>query len=203
MAMVEQQLRRRGIVDERVLAAMRVVPREAFAPENADAYADRAWPIDHGQTISQPYMVARALELARVQPTDRALEVGLGSGYQAAVLARLCMHVIGVEIVPELAAHAKETLGRIGENRVDVRQGDGSLGFAPGGPYDVILVAAGAPSVPDALVAQLAPGGRLVIPVGNEQMQHLLLLEHAADGTRTSEHDACAYVPLRGAHGWH
>ena len=202
--MIEVQLKQRGIRDQRVLAAMNTVPREAFVPANrrADAYADSAWPIAHGQTISQPYMVARTIELARIAPGDRVLDIGLGSGYQAAVLARLGANVISMELVAELAQHASETLARIGETRVEIHIGDGSLGYVPGAPYDAIVVAAGAPDLPRALVDQLAIGGRLVIPVGTSTMQTLTLVERTANGALTTEHEACVYVPLRGAAGW-
>jgi protein-L-isoaspartate(D-aspartate) O-methyltransferase len=201
--MVEQQLRERGIDDEAVLSAMREVPREAFVPaaEREHAYADSALPLGHGQTISQPYMVARAAELARLEPTDVVLEVGLGSGYQAAVLSQLCALVIGIELVPELAEQAHRTLDEGGFDRVKVVVGDGSLGLAESAPYDAILVAAGAPQVPEQLVLQLKPGGRLVIPVGRESRQILSVITRTATGLVTTEHDACVYVPLRGAAG--
>jgi protein-L-isoaspartate(D-aspartate) O-methyltransferase len=202
-AMVEHQLRRRGIENSAVLAAMQAVPREAFVPEarRAQAYADNALPIGFGQTISQPYMVARAAELAQLSPGDRVLEVGLGSGYQAAVLSRLCARVIGIEIVPELAERAARTLAALGFDNISVQTGDGSLGYPPGAPYDAIVVAAGAPRVPEALVAQLDEGGRLVIPVGDETLQTLSVITHTKQGNVTREYDACVYVPLRGAAG--
>jgi protein-L-isoaspartate(D-aspartate) O-methyltransferase len=201
--MVEHQLRRRGIENSAVLAAMQSVPREAFVPEarRGQAYADNALPIGFGQTISQPYMVARAAELAQLSPGDRVLEVGLGSGYQAAVLSRLCAHVTGIEIVPELAERAARTLAALGFDNISVQTGDGSLGYAPDAPYDAIVVAAGAPRVPEALLAQLGLGGRLVIPVGDETLQTLSVITHTQHGDETREYDACVYVPLRGAAG--
>jgi protein-L-isoaspartate(D-aspartate) O-methyltransferase len=202
-SMVEQQLRRRGLANDAVLAAMQAVPREAFVPkaQRAQAYADNALPLGFGQTISQPYMVARVAELAQLSPTDSVLDVGLGSGYQAAVLSRLCARVTGIEIIPQLAAHAAQTLSALGFSNVSVQTGDGSLGYAPDAPYDAIVVAAGAPRVPEALIAQLRPGGRLVIPVGNEALQTLSVITRTERGHVTREYDSCVYVPLRGAAG--
>ncbi|HEX4353593.1 MAG TPA: protein-L-isoaspartate(D-aspartate) O-methyltransferase [Polyangiales bacterium] len=201
--MIERQLRRRDIHDEAVLAAMFAVPREAFVPESRreKAYYDNALPIGFEQTISQPYMVARAAELARLSKRDRVLDVGLGSGYQAAVLSRLCAQVIGIEIVPELAERARKTLEALGFDNVSVRSGDGSLGLPESAPYDAILVAAGAPRVPDALIEQLRIGGRLVIPVGDVDRQTLTVVTRTAYGHDTVEYDGCVYVPLRGAAG--
>ncbi len=202
--MVSEQLRARGLHDERVLAAMHDVPRDAFVPttHGALAYDDSALPLPHGQTISQPYMVARAAELAQLQPTDRVLEVGLGSGYQAAVLSRLCAHVIGVELVPELAHGAEHKLRALGYDNVQVQVGDGSLGFAPGAPYDAIVVAAASPQAPAALVEQLRVGGRLVIPIGDRQLQTLCVVTRTQDAMHIEEHDRCVYVPLLGAAGF-
>lgn len=201
--MVERQLRQRGLRDPAVLAAMQAVPRDAFVPdeERDHAYADNALPLGHGQTISQPYMVARTLELARLLPGERVLEVGLGSGYQAAVMARLGARVIGIELVPELAHRAQRTLRELGFSDVEVHTGDGSIGFADGAPYDAIVVAAGAPSVPPQLVDQLKTGGRLVIPVGEENLQTLTVITRHDSGVSVQEHDTCVYVPLRGAAG--
>jgi protein-L-isoaspartate(D-aspartate) O-methyltransferase len=201
--MVERQLRQRGLRDPAVLAAMQSVPRDAFVPdtERDHAYADNALPLGHGQTISQPYMVARALELAKLLPGDRALEVGLGSGYQAAVMSRLCGRVIGIELVPELAQSAERTLRRLGFDNIEVITGDGSVGYSPAEPYDAIVVAAGAPRVPQQLVDQLRIGGRLVIPVGEEHLQTLTVITRTDSGVRTELHDTCIYVPLRGAAG--
>jgi protein-L-isoaspartate(D-aspartate) O-methyltransferase len=199
--MVEHQLRRRGLANDAVLAAMQAVPREAFVPEarRAQAYADNALPLGFGQTISQPYMVARAAELAQLSPTDHVLEVGLGSGYQAAVLSRLCAQLIGIEIVPELAEHAARTLAALSFHNIRVQTGDGSLGYAPGAPYDAIVVAAGTPRVPEALIAQLRQGGRLVVPVGDDVLQTLCVITRTEHGNVTREYDSCIYVPLRGA----
>ncbi len=202
--MVEQQLRRRGLTDERVLRAMQSVPRERFIPERMrdSAYADGALPIGEGQTISQPYMVARTCELAQVKPADRVLEVGAGSGYQAAILGQLAELVIGIEIVPELAERARALVKSLGYDNVEILTGDGTLGHIERAPYDVIVVAAGAPSVPPALLAQLADGGRLVIPVGSDLLQVLTVLRRTPDGIERQAHDGCVFVPLRGDGGW-
>jgi protein-L-isoaspartate(D-aspartate) O-methyltransferase len=201
--MVEQQLQARDIAGAAVLDAMRTIPRERFVPahERAHAYDDCALPIGHGQTISQPYMVARALELAHLTPESVVLEVGLGSGYQAAVMSLVCARVTGIEIVPELAKRAETVLTELGITNVSVHTGDGSLGYRPDAPYDAILVAAGAPRVPDLLVEQLTLGGRLVIPVGDEARQTLSVVTRTERGPITEEFDRCVYVPLRGAAG--
>jgi protein-L-isoaspartate(D-aspartate) O-methyltransferase len=204
LRMVEQQLRDRGIRDERVLDAMLVVPRHRFVPEERrhDAYEDGALALDQGQTISQPYMVARSTELAEVAPGDRVLDVGTGSGYQAGVLAQLGAEVLSIERIPELATQARATLSALGLP-VRVTVGDGSQGFADAAPYDAIIVAAGAPHVPEALIHQLAPKGRLVIPVGPSAMQTLTVVRKLESGEiERVGHDACRYVPLRGAGGW-
>ncbi len=201
--MIEDQLVRRGISDVRVLEAMRDVPREAFvvASDRSLAYADSALSLGHGQTISQPYMVARAAELARLEPHHVALDVGTGSGYQAAVLSRLCARVIGIEIVPELAKGAARRLAALGYDNVDVRLGDGSVGVPAHAPYDAIVVAAGAESIPAPLVEQLRIGGRLVIPIGPRRVQTLTVVTRTAYGAETEEHDTCVYVPLVGEAG--
>src|SRR5947209_2483412 len=166
--MVAEQLERRGIGDPRVLAAMRTVPRHRFVDRAhlEAAYEDRPLPIGFGQTISQPFMVARATELAEPSEGERALEVGAGCGYQAAVLARLAAEVFAIELVPGLAARAEATLAALGVRNVTVGAFDGGGGWPDHAPYDVVIVSAGAPRVPPLLVAQLADGGRLVVPVG-------------------------------------
>src|SRR6476661_434135 len=177
--MVSRQLRRRSIRDERVLEAMATTPREAFVPgvPTSLAYDDRALPIDAGQTISQPYMVARMTELLRVEPGDRILEVGTGSGYQAAVLAWLGARVTSIERHHELSDEARDRLGALEIDGVDVRLGDGSIGEPEGAPWDGIVVTAAAPAIPDPLREQLAVGARLVIPVGPRYQQDLIVVE--------------------------
>jgi protein-L-isoaspartate(D-aspartate) O-methyltransferase len=206
-AMVERQLRRRGIGDERVLAVMGELPREAFVPESEHsiAYDDSALPIAAGQTISQPYMVARMTELLDVTPGDRILEIGTGSGYQAAILARLGAEVVSYERQAALVATARARLAAVdlGPGRVEVRAGDGSLGDPDGGPWDGIIVTAAAPAVPGALRDQLRVGARLVIPVGSRLQQDLIVVERTGpnDWRETSD-GACVFVPLVGAGGW-
>jgi protein-L-isoaspartate(D-aspartate) O-methyltransferase len=202
-SMVVEQLAHRGIRDPRVLGAMGAVPRHLFvdADLQAVAYEDRPLPIGQGQTISQPYMVARATELAAPQPTDRALEVGAGSGYQAAVLAQLCAEVYGVEILPALAARARRSLAEIGAANVTIECFDGSGGWPAHAPYDLIIVSAGAPRVPALLADQLADGGRLVIPIGGTDDQVLALLRRSGDEFTTSYDTRCRYVDLLGRFG--
>jgi protein-L-isoaspartate(D-aspartate) O-methyltransferase len=203
--MVARQLRGRGIVDERVLAAMGELPREAFIADarREYAYLDGALPIAAGQTISQPYVVARMTELLRPKPGDRVLEVGTGSGYQAAVLAKLGASVVSFERQPELAASARENLERLGlGDRVDVRLGDGSAGDPEGDRYDGIIVTAAAPRVPERLLEHLKDGGRMVIPVGPRDHQELLVIErHGNEWTERSD-GPVVFVPLVGEGGY-
>jgi len=201
--MVSAQLVARGITDARVLAAMGTVPRHLFvAPALADeAYGDRPLPIGFGQTISQPYMVARATELAAPREGDRVLEVGAGCGYQAAVLARLAAEVFAVEIVARLAAQAQSTLSAFGVGNVTVASFDGGAGWPAHAPYDVIIVSAGAPRVPPLLVDQLADGGRLVVPVGTREDQVLAVVHRVGDRYETREDTRCRYVDLLGRYG--
>jgi protein-L-isoaspartate(D-aspartate) O-methyltransferase len=196
-----EALRAQGIRDERVLAAFAEVPRTAFVPERlrADADADRPLPIGLGQTISQPFVVAHMTELLHLAGDERVLEVGTGSGFQAAILARLADEVFSVEILPELAERAREALvGRLGIANVRLRVGDGALGWADEAPFDRILVTAAAPEVPPALVAQLAAGGRLVLPVGPEgDAQVIRILDRDPDGNvRESDGLPVRFVPL-------
>ncbi|HYK07373.1 MAG TPA: protein-L-isoaspartate(D-aspartate) O-methyltransferase [Gaiellaceae bacterium] len=193
----------RGIRDKRVLAAIAAVPRELFVPENLrrHAYADRALPIGAGQTISQPYMVATMLEALRLDG-GRALEVGTGSGYQAALLAELADEVVTIERVPELAEEARRTLVGAGYDRVEVRVGDGTLGVPGRAPFDGIVVAAAAPAVPDALYEQLAPRGRLVVPVGSRRDQWLEIVERGPQGPVRTRTVPCRFVPLLGSAGF-
>jgi protein-L-isoaspartate(D-aspartate) O-methyltransferase len=203
--MVDAQLRRRDIRDERVLAAMGIVPREAFVDESrlSSAYGDHPLPIGAGQTISQPYVVARMTELLAVGPGDRVLEVGTGSGYQAAVLAELGCIVTSVEREARLAATARERLERLGyADRIAVEVADGSVGWPAGAPWDGILVAAAAPRIPAPLREQLGEGRRLVIPVGSRSQQELLVItRYGADFSEQSD-GGVMFVPLVGAAGW-
>ena len=202
--MVEHQLRRRGIADERVLGAMERVPRELFVPEELrqHAYADGAFPIGHGQTISQPFIVATICALLDLDGSERVLDVGTGSGYQAAVLAELAREVVTIERVPELAASAQATLVRAGYERVEVRTGDGSLGVPDRAPFDAIAVAAAAPTVPHALYEQLEEGGRLVLPRGSRWGQELVLVVRAPEGPQERASVPCRFVPLVGEEGF-
>jgi protein-L-isoaspartate(D-aspartate) O-methyltransferase len=203
--MVERQLRGRGIRDERVLAVMGSLPRDAFVPPDRRhaAYADGALPIAAGQTISQPYVVARMTELLAPQPGQRVLEIGTGSGYQAAVLAALGCRVISYERQAELAETARERLAELGYgDAVEVRVGDGSLGDPGGERYDRIIVTAAAPQIPDALREQLADGGRMVIPVGRRDHQELLLVERRGNDWQERSDGPVVFVPLVGAEGY-
>jgi protein-L-isoaspartate(D-aspartate) O-methyltransferase len=202
--MVEEQLRRRGLRDERVLEAMRLVPRHEFVPADLVdlAYDDRPLPIGEHETISQPYIVAAMTEAARVAPGDKALEIGGGSGYQAAILAQLGATVCTVEINPELAEKARERLQRLGYRNVEVFVGDGSEGLAAHAPYDVIIVSAATPSVSPVLLGQMAEGARLVAPVGSLHRQELLLLCKRRGQITTRRLDPCHFVPLIGKGGW-
>jgi protein-L-isoaspartate(D-aspartate) O-methyltransferase len=204
-AMLESQLRSRGVRDPRVLAAMAAVPREAFVPRYLldRAYSDEALPIDQDQTISQPLMVGLMSQLLDPGPGQHVLDVGTGSGYQAAVLVAMGCHVTSVERLPVLAAAARQRLAELGYgDAVEVRVGDGSAGMPDGAPWSRILVAAAAPRVPDALTAQLADGGRLVIPVGARWEQDLVLVERDGGRLRTTNHGACVFVPLVGEGGY-
>jgi protein-L-isoaspartate(D-aspartate) O-methyltransferase len=197
--MIDEQLRARGIADTRVLDAMRAVPRDAFVPPSLrpHAYEDMPLPIGHGQTISQPYIVALMSELAALDPRSSALEIGTGCGYQAAVLGRLARAVTSVEIVQPLARDAAARLESLGITNVEVRHGDGRAGAPDRAPFDAILLAAAAPHVPDALFAQLAPGGRLVAPVGVAE-QELRVHRRTADGIVTERVCGVAFVPMTG-----
>lgn len=202
--MVEAQLRGRGIRSQRVLEAMLAVPRHEFVPAASldEAYADGPLPIGIGQTISQPLMVAAMTEALEPEAGDRVLEIGTGSGYQTAVLARLAGEVFSIEYRPELAQTARMRLARLGVVNVRLREGDGGLGWPEMAPFDAILVAAAAPALPPPLVEQLADSGRLVIPLGGEIHQELLMLEKRGAGFEQRRLHACRFVPLAGIHGW-
>jgi protein-L-isoaspartate(D-aspartate) O-methyltransferase len=202
--MVERQLRRRDIVDERVLRAMEAVPRELFVaePDRARAYDDAALAISEGQTISQPYMVARICEALRLTGNERVLDVGTGSGYQAAVLAELALEVHTIERIPELAGQARERLDAAGYERVEVHVGDGTLGLPEHAPFDAIAVAAAAPGFPQTLYEQLKPRGRLVVPVGSARGQRLEVAVRSPEGPALIHSVPCRFVPLVGAEGF-
>jgi len=202
--MVERQLRKRGIRDERVLAAMLRVPRHEFIPAElaGEAYGDRPLSIGHGQTISQPFMVAAMAEALELSGLERVLEIGTGSGYQAAVLSLLAREVHTVEMHEELALASGERLRLLGYTNVHVHLGDGTLGWPDEAPFEAIVVAAAAPDVPPPLTAQLAEGGRLVIPVGTSDEQRLLRVEKRDDALSTRPLYHCRFVPLIGKFGW-
>ena len=197
-SMVEHQLRRRGIADSRVLAAMGEVAREAFVPDSnkRDAYADGALPLSHGQTISQPLMVAMSVEALRLEGDETVLEVGAGSGYQAAILSKLAKKVYAIEIIPELVANARRALDSLGIDNVEPICAHGRKGWPKGAPYDAIVVAAAAKEVPPALTEQLKEGGRLVIPVGGGWGQSLQTSRKRGDTLETEELCRCVFVPL-------
>jgi protein-L-isoaspartate(D-aspartate) O-methyltransferase len=198
LAMVETQLRARGIFDARVLDAMRRVPRQEFVPKSlqAEAYEDHPLPIGAGQTISQPYIVAIMLQALAVQPTDRVLEVGTGSGYVTALLAELAAEVISIERHAGLAEQAEKLSPRLGYTNVKCLVGDGSRGFAESAPYDAIMVSAAAAEIPSALLAQLSEGGRMIVPVGPPDAQRLQFIHRKQGQLRAVDMDACRFVPL-------
>lgn len=203
--MVEEQLVARGIRDPRVLDAMGAVPRHAFVDPSFEqrAYGDHALPTEDGQTISQPWIIARMLELAQLDPAHRVLEVGTGSGYQAALLSRLVDRVFTVERVAGLGRAARRRLDALGVRNVVLRQGDGSVGWQEFAPYARVLAAAAAPHVPEALLAQLDERGVLVIPVGDAQLQHLEVWRRAREGRfDRTRHGECLFVPLIGRDAW-
>jgi protein-L-isoaspartate(D-aspartate) O-methyltransferase len=205
--MVDSQLRSRGITNERVLAAMEKVPRHLFVAEGMgdQAYQDNPLPIEEGQTISQPYMVALMTELLEIKGDEKVLEIGTGSGYQTAVLAELGARVYSVDRLAQLAVNARRVLESLGYFRVVVRVGDGTYGWREESPFDAIIVTAGAPQIPETLVDQLATGGRLVVPVGDRHHQTLTRIirqsEHAGD-IRKEDLLECRFVDLIGAYGW-
>jgi len=202
--MVERQLRARDIRDEHVLEAMASVPRELFVPaeERRRAYRDAALPIGHGQTISQPYMVARIAEALALRPGELVLDVGTGSGYQAAVLAELGTDVVTIERLLELAEQARANLAAAGYPQVEVRVGDGTLGVPDRAPFDAIAVAAAAPAFPETLYEQLRPRGRLVVPVGGQRAQRLEVIVRSPEGPAVVKSVPCRFVPLVGEEGF-
>jgi protein-L-isoaspartate(D-aspartate) O-methyltransferase len=202
--MVAEQLRGRDVEDERVLAAMERVPRELFVPRELvkHAYEDAALPIGFGATISQPYMVARICEALSLRGRERVLDVGTGSGYQAAVLAELAAEVDTIERVPELAAQARANLDAAGYERVRVHVGDGTLGVPDRAPFDAIAVAAAAPELPQTLYGQLAERGRLVLPIGLREAQELQVIVRSPEGPAVLRSVPCRFVPLLGEEGF-
>ena len=202
--MIERQLRRRGVHDSDVLAAMAAVRREEFIPKEfrRRAYEDIPLPIGEGQTISQPYIVAAMTVALRLTGNERVLEIGTGCGYQAAILSRLAKIVFTIELRSELASSATARLERLGYENVHVHCGDGTMGLPELAPFDAILVAAGAPAVPEPLRAQLAESGRMILPVGDAENQELLCLERRGNFFETRTLGACRFVPLIGYYGW-
>lgn len=202
--MVQQQIAGRGIRDPRVIAAMLDIPRHQFipAPYDRDAYEDTPLPIGNNQTISQPYIVALMTGLLHPKATDTVLEIGAGSGYQAAILSVLTKKVIAVERIDAVAALAKANLTAVHADNVTVILSDGTLGYAAGAPYNGIVVTAATPEIPAPLKAQLAEGGRLVIPVGDRSFQELAVLERHGNRFTKEQHGEVRFVPLIGEHGW-
>ncbi len=202
--MVSRQLAPRRIRDERVLAAFREVPRHLFAPGASlgEAYADHPLPIGEGQTISQPYMVALMTQCLGLAGGEKVLEIGTGSGYQAAILSRLAAEVYTVERVAALAERTGELFQRLGYDNISIRVGDGTLGWKEFAPFDAIIVTAGSPGIPPPLVEQLAEGGRLVIPAGGGYSQRLLVLERRGEKVIERDEGGCVFVPLIGEYGW-
>jgi len=203
-AQLVEELRRKGIQDERVLEAIGRTRRERFVPEalQTQAYEDRALPIGSGQTISQPFIVALMTEALELQGDETVLEIGTGSGYQAAIVSQLCSRVVTIERLPELSEVARRVLEAEGYTNIIYAVGDGTLGWPQHAPYDGILVTAAAPLVPPSLYAQLAPGGRMVIPVGDETSQELQVITRTAEGPRVRSLCDCAFVKLIGQEAW-
>jgi protein-L-isoaspartate(D-aspartate) O-methyltransferase len=204
IAMVELQLRGRGIRDQRVLEAMAKVPRHLFvAPAFAgNAYDDQPLPIGEGQTVSQPYIVAAMLESLSLKPSDKVLEIGTGSGYQTALLAELVAEVFGIERHASLTLSAQQVLERLGYKNVQLRTGDGSLGWPEAAPFDGIIISAAAPQIPPSLIAQLKDGGRMIAPVGTPELQELRLVRRVGEEIRSLRLDGCRFVPLVGEQGF-
>jgi protein-L-isoaspartate(D-aspartate) O-methyltransferase len=203
-AMVAGQLIPRGINDSRVLEAFRKVPRHEFIPKEmaGEAYADYPLPIGEGQTISQPYMAALMTQFLKLTGAEKVLEIGTGSGYQAAILAELAKEVYSVERFDTLAEQARKTLGRLGYKNITIKTGDGTLGWLEHAPYDGIIVTASAPNVPDSLIRQLSETGRIAIPVGERFSQALTIVEKKKSNINFTEAGGCIFVPLIGKEGW-
>lgn len=203
--MVDRQLAARGIRDRNVLAAMETIPRHLFVSEQLrdEAYTDRPLPIDLHQTISQPYMVALMTEALELNNNDRVLEIGTGSGYQAAILAEICREVYTVEKYPELLDKAEAVFRQLGYHNIQAKVADGTFGWPEHQPYDAIVVTAGSPQVPQPLLDQLDDGGRLLIPVGGDLIQELMKITRKGERFSEERLGGCQFVPLRGQHGWH
>jgi protein-L-isoaspartate(D-aspartate) O-methyltransferase len=203
--MVEKLRDHYKIRDQRVLDVMNELPRHLFVPEAlaSQAYKDNALPISGGQTISQPFIVARMTELLELTGEEKILEIGAGSGYQTAILASLGRKIFAVERIPNLAYEAEIKLGNMGFRNISIKCADGTYGWSNFGPYDAVLVAAGGPSIPEPLVEQMKPGGKLVIPIGADtKLQNLIRVTRTSNGYTTEDFGACAFVPLIGEHGW-
>jgi protein-L-isoaspartate(D-aspartate) O-methyltransferase len=203
--MVDRLREHYQIRDSKVLEAMRAVPRHSFVPEalQARAYGDHALPISASQTISQPYIVARMTELLEINSESRVLEIGAGSGYQTAILAKIAGQVYAIERIASLAREAQSRIRQLGIYNATIKCFDGTLGWAANAPYDAILVAAGGPGIPEPLVAQLKLDGRLVVPIGeSRESQRLVRIIKTATGHKQEDHGGCAFVPLIGQHGW-
>lgn len=205
--MLQYQIKSRGISDPRVLNTFKTVERHLFIPEHSieTAYSDHALPLNDGQTISQPYMVALMIE--NLLPDNytlpkKVLEIGTGSGYQTAILAELFEQVISIEIIPELKIRAEKILNQLGYKNIVFIAGDGSKGYPDLAPYQGIIVSAGAPDIPEVLLEQLDEGGKLVIPVGNVQIQQLNIIEKQKDNYIKTKKGGCVFVPLKGEYGW-
>lgn len=203
-SMVEKQIQARGIKDPFVLEALKKVPRHEFVPPDfiTAAYEDTPLPIEHGQTISQPYIVALMTEAAQITPTDTVLEIGTGSGYAASIISQIAKQVYSIERIEPLGKKAIGCIQKLGYQNIEVKIGDGTLGWPEKGPFDVIIVTAGAPVVPSSLTAQLKEGGRLLIPVGDAIMQHLLRIRKKNGRLNQEILEAVRFVPLIGKQGW-
>jgi protein-L-isoaspartate(D-aspartate) O-methyltransferase len=202
--MVKRQIEARGISDNRVLNALRKVPRHLFVSEALwdQAYGDFPLPIGEQQTISQPYIVAEMTQALQLGPDDRVLEIGTGSGYQAAILAEVAYRVYSVERIHSLLVNARSLFDRLHYHNILTRYGDGTVGWLDESPFDAIIVTAGSPKIPETLIAQLAPGGRMIVPVGDQHAQELIKVYKDEDGIRRTNMGGCRFVKLVGEHGW-